>query len=78
MKLSSGTGNPGWSRRRPELTTPEKWPQDKLKTMILQNLGVTKKGHYGMLWYFLEWSISLLRSLAASQRLKQVTALLLS
>ena len=23
----------------------------------MQNFGVTKKEHYGMLWYFLEWSI---------------------
>ena len=30
--------------------------QEKLKTMLMQNLGVTKKEHYGMLW-FLAWSI---------------------
>ena len=35
-----------------------KWPQEKLKTMLMQNLGVTNKEHYGMLWYFLEWSIT--------------------
>ena len=23
----------------------------------MQNFGVTKKEYYGMLWYFLEWSI---------------------
>ena len=23
----------------------------------MQNLGVTNKEHYGMSWYFLEWSI---------------------
>ena len=23
----------------------------------MQNFGVTNKGYYGMLWYFLEWSI---------------------
>ena len=34
-----------------------KWPQEKLKTMLIQNFGVTSKEHYGMLWYFLEWSI---------------------
>ena len=28
-----------------------------LKTMLMQNFGVTNKEHYGMLWYFLEWSI---------------------
>ena len=33
-----------------------KRPQEKLKTMIMQNLGVTNKKHYGMLWFFLEWS----------------------
>ena len=31
-----------------------KWPQGKLKTMLLQNFGVTNKEYYGMLWYFLE------------------------
>ena len=25
--------------------------------MLMQNIGVTNKEHYGMLWYFLEWSI---------------------
>ena len=35
-----------------------KWPQEKLKTMLMQNFGVTNKEHYGMLWYFLEWSIN--------------------
>ena len=25
----------------------------------MQNFGVTNKEHYGMLWYFLEWSITL-------------------
>ena len=38
-----------------------KWPQEKLKTMLMQNLGVTNKEHYGMLWYFLEWSIKVAR-----------------
>ena len=31
-----------------------KWPQENLKTMLIQNLGVTNKEHNGMLWYF--WS----------------------
>ena len=31
-----------------------KEPQEKLKTMLMQNFGVTNKEHYGMLWYF--WS----------------------
>ena len=35
-----------------------KMAQKKLKTMLMQNLRVTNKEHYGMLWYFLEWSIS--------------------
>ena len=30
-----------------------KWPQGKLKTMLMQNFGVTNKDYYGMLWYFL-------------------------
>ena len=34
-----------------------KMVQEKLKTMFVQNFGVTNKEHYGMLWYFLEWSI---------------------
>ena len=25
--------------------------------MLMQNFGMTNKEHYGMLWYFLEWSI---------------------
>ena len=25
--------------------------------MLMQTFGVTNKGHYGKLWYFLEWSI---------------------
>ena len=31
----------------------------------MQNFGVTNKEHYGMLWYFLEWSIAR-RSVASS------------
>ena len=26
--------------------------------MLMQNFWVTNKEHYGMLWYFLEWSIT--------------------
>ena len=29
--------------------------------MLMQTFGVTNKEHYGMLWYFLEWSIALRR-----------------
>ena len=35
-----------------------KWPQEKLKTMLMQYFGVTNKEHYGMLWYFLQWSLA--------------------
>ena len=35
-----------------------KRPQEKLKTMLMQNLGVKNKEYYGMFWYFLEWSIT--------------------
>ena len=31
--------------------------QEKLKTMLMQNFWVANKEYYGMLWYFLEWSI---------------------
>ena len=30
-----------------------KWPKDKLKTMLMQNFGVTNKDYYGMLCHFL-------------------------
>ena len=30
--------------------------------MLMQNFGVTNKEYYGMLWYFLEWSIVIVRS----------------
>ena len=33
------------------------WTEEKLKTTLMQNFGVTNKAHYGMLWYFLDWSI---------------------
>ena len=39
---------------------------EKLKTMLMQNLGVTNKEHYGMLWYFLESSIPVLRHCGSS------------
>ena len=34
--------------------------QEKLKIMLMQNFGVRNKEYYGMLWYFLEWSIVIL------------------
>ena len=30
-----------------------KWSQEKLKTTLMSNFGVTKKEHYGVSWYFL-------------------------
>ena len=36
-----------------------KWPQEKLKAMLMQHFGATNKEHYGIIWYFLEWSIAL-------------------
>ena len=27
--------------------------------MLMQNFGLTNKEHYGMLWYFLEWSMAM-------------------
>ena len=36
-----------------------KMAQEKLNTMLMLNFGLTDKQHYGMLWYFLEWSIVL-------------------
>ena len=29
-----------------------KWPQEKLKTTLMQNFGVTNKEHYGMFFFF--------------------------
>ena len=31
--------------------------QEKLTTMLMHNFGMSNKEHYGMLWYFLGWSI---------------------
>ena len=39
--------------------------KEKLKTMPMQNFGVTNKEHYGMLWYF--WSGQLSTPLRAFQ-----------
>ena len=30
------------------------------ETELIQILGVKNKEHYGMLWYFLEWSLNVL------------------
>ena len=50
-----------YHRRRGPLSSTKmsqlKWEltlaQEKLKTMLMQNYGVTNKERYGMLWYFL-------------------------
>ena len=34
--------------------------QEKPKTVLMQNFGMKNKEYYGMLWYFLEWSIALI------------------
>ena len=34
-----------------------KWPQEKLKTMLMQNFGATNKEHYDMSRYFLGLSV---------------------
>ena len=30
-----------------------KWPQEKLKTMLIQNFELTNKEYYSMLWHLL-------------------------
>ena len=50
------------------LSNPIANSQEKLKTMLMQNFGVTNKEHYGMLWYFLEWSIAFCRSRCRRRR----------
>ena len=45
--------NPVWCMKGPFNS------QEKLKTMLKQNCGVTSKEHYGILWYFLEWSMKI-------------------
>ena len=52
-----------------------KWPQEKLKTMLMQSFGVTSKGHYGMLWYFWSGQLSLTSQAKSS---KPATAVRLS
>ena len=42
--------------------------------MLMQTFGVTNKEHYGMLWYFLEWSIgSVGQSVASSTKVLRST-----
>ena len=36
-----------------------KWPQEKLKTMLMQSFAETNQEHYGMLWYFWSGQLSL-------------------
>ena len=33
--------------------------------MLMQNFDVTNKEHYGMSWYFLEWSINICDSISS-------------
>ena len=40
-----------------------KWPQEKLKTMLMQNFGVTSKEHSGILWYFWSGQLQFMHSL---------------
>ena len=47
-----------WPKHCLQFLLELQWPQEKLKTMLQQNFQVTNKEHYGMLRYFLEWSIS--------------------
>ena len=47
-----------------------KWPQEKLKTILMQNFGVTKKEHYGVLWYFLHGVVNYDRYLGMLQTWK--------
>ena len=42
----------------------------------MQNFGVTNKEYYGMLWYFLEWSIRIPTSKQSSKGVSQVHLLL--
>ena len=39
--------------------------------MVMQNFGVTKKEHYGMLWYFLERSIAIWQAMQSTVNLKR-------
>ena len=45
--------------------------------MLMQNLGVTNKEHYGMLWYFLEWSILVVVVIGHNQTIVLLLLLLL-
>ena len=40
-----------------------KWPKEKLKTMFMQNFGVTSKEHYGMSWYFWSGQLQIMHTL---------------
>ena len=42
--------------------------------MLMQTFGVTNKGHYGKLWYFLEWSIVFYESFLFSRILSKKTS----
>ena len=40
--------------------------QEKLKTMLMQNFGVTNIEHHGMLWYFLQWSFAIISAVIST------------
>ena len=46
----------------------------------MQNFGVTNKEHYGMLWYFLEWTIRITTQILVLKRHHQygISALAIS
>ena len=43
--------------------------QEKLKTMLMENFGVTNKEHYGMLWYLWSGQLIITCSLTLKQRM---------
>ena len=43
----------------------------------MQNFGVRNKEHYGMLWYFLEWSIVVLSDIRLAQFINNNNKLLI-
>ena len=51
---NEATGNFVLTTQKFSFSWELKWPQEKLKIMLMQNFGVTSKEHYGMSWYF--WS----------------------
>ena len=49
--------------------------REKLKTMLIQNFGVTNKEYYGMLWYFWSgqfWGVRLTSGLTVISKLEHI------